>query len=262
MKGMHGKKLIWLFGLVAFVAMGISLAGNAAAQEKKVEENPAGEPEVKVSIKHGTVVLVEGNHLVTRMEDGKLEAIDVPESYRFHMDGKVLTVHELKPGMLITHEEITTSKPTLVKTVDVKEGTIWYVNGPRVIIRDANNKLHDYTIPDWAKVMVDNQPVSVYELRKGMEINTTIVTEETVHYVESESKTTVRHPPTKPEEEAREAAPPATPPETAPPTQAEERPEPAMEKLPGAGSLVPLAGLLGLLSLAASFGLGWLRKEH
>jgi hypothetical protein len=261
MRGMH-TKVTWLLGLLAFVAMGVFLAGNATAQEKKVEQYPAGQPEVQVEVSHGTVVMVEGNHLVTRLDNGTVEAIDVPENYRFHMDGQLLSVHELKPGMLITHETITTTKPTIVKTVDVKEGTIWYVNGPRVIIRDTSNKLHDYNIPDWAKVLVDGQPVSVYELRKGMKINTTIVTEETVNYAESESKTTVRHPPTQPVEEAREAEQPTMPPETTPPVQAEEPAEPAMEQLPGAGSPVPLAGLLGLLSLAASFGLRQMRKER
>lgn len=261
MKRMQGR-LTWLLGLGAFTLVVVALAGNAAAQVKKTERYPAGLHEVTVELRHGTVVLVMGNHLVTRLENGQMEAIEIPEGFRFQLNGRLLPLHELRPGMLITHETITTSKPILVRTVEVVRGTIQHVNGPHVIIQDENNKLHDYMIPDWAEVLVDGQKMTVFELRKDMKIDTTIVSEATENHIESEEKIHVRHPSNGQAGNRKEPEHHGVPAAVSPPQATEPRLEPQLTELPGTGSPVPLAGLLGLLSLAASFGLRGLRKEH
>ena len=46
----------------------------------------------------GTVEYVEGNTLVVRMADGAIREFNVPESRRFLIDGRELTVHDLKAG--------------------------------------------------------------------------------------------------------------------------------------------------------------------
>lgn len=262
-------RLTSLFGLLTLVALGSFLAGSAIAQEKKVERLPAGQHEVSVELNHSTVVHVEGNHLVARLENGTLEAVQVPDDFRFHVDGGTLSVHELKPGMMITERVTSTTTPMIIRTVEVKNGTIWYANPPHLSIRDANNKVHMYTVPEWAKVIVEGEETSVFALRKGMKINTTIMTEEPVTYVERESKTMVRHPaeqakaepvPTPRPEPTRSVTRPATPPVT-PPAEQPVAAEPAMNELPETASPLPLIGLVGLLSLAASFGLRRFRKS-
>jgi hypothetical protein len=261
MKRKQGR-LAWLLGLVAFALVGIALVGSATAQVKKTERYPAGPHEVTVELRQGTVVLVTGNHLVTRLENGQMEAIEIPEDFRFHENGRLLSLHELRPGMLITHETITTSRPILVQTVEVIRGTISYINGPHVIIRDENNKLHDYMIPDWAEVVVDGQKLTVFELREGMKINTTILTEATENYVESEEKIHVRHPSNGQAGKRKEPEHHGVPAAVNPPQATEPNLKPRLSELPGAGSPVPLAGLLGLLSLAASIGLRELRRQR
>jgi hypothetical protein len=254
-------RLSSLFGLLTLVALGSFLAGSAIAQEKKVEHIPAGPHEVSVELNHSTVVHVEGNHLVARLENGTLEAVQVPEDFRFHIDSQTLSVHQLKPGMIITERVTSTTKPMIIRTVEIKNGTIWFANPPHITIRDANNKMHEYTVPEWAKVIVNGEETSVFDLRKDMKINTTIMTEEPVTYVERETKTVVRHP----AEEAKAEPVPTPRPEPrqpvtrpAPPPTA---PEPAVNELPETASPLPLIGLIGLLSLAASFGLRLFRKS-
>lgn len=262
---MNGTKNWTRFlGLLAFAALTTFLAGSASAQQKTVEQRPAGPHTVQVELTHSTVVLVEGNHLVARLEDGRLEAVMVPDDFRFHMDGRVLSVHELEPGMVLTETVTSTEKPVIVKTVEIHEGTIWNVNGENVYIRLKNtNKVQHLRIPGWAPVKIDGVNQSVFNLHRGMNISATVITEEPVNIVEREARTQVRHPVAEPkeamqeepkakmEEPARETTPPAT--------QAE--PEPAQTELPQTASPIPLVGLIGLLSLAASFGLRAARRS-
>lgn len=250
---MNAKQSKWmqLFGLLVFVAMASFLAGGASAQQTS-----NGAEEIQVQYNHSTVVLVEGNHLVTKTADGKLEAVFVPEDFQFHMGDQALSVHELKPGMTVTETVTTTMKPELLTTVEVTGGTIRNVAGDRVTIKDANNKLHTYVIPPWSKVEIYGQRMSVYNLKAGMPINTTIYTERPVTIAEVTSKTTVTPAPepTPKAEPAPAVEQPAQ--EAAPPPE----PQPAPAQLPETASLIPLVGLLGLLSLGASFGLRMLRK--
>ena len=44
------------------------------------------------------IIAVDGNQLVVKMAEGTRE-ITVPDDFRFNIDGKMLSVHELKPGM-------------------------------------------------------------------------------------------------------------------------------------------------------------------
>ena len=45
-------------------------------------------------------MLVDGNDLVVKMEDGTIRHFpNVPESARVTVDGKELGIHDLKPGM-------------------------------------------------------------------------------------------------------------------------------------------------------------------
>lgn len=250
-----------VFGLMALAALGSFLAGRALAQEKTVEHVPAGPHEVKVELKHSTVVHVEGNQLVARLENGTLEAVQIPEDFRFHMDGQMLSVHELHPGMTLTEEVTTTVRPVIIRTVEVKNGTIWFANGTHISIRDENNKVHHYTIPEWSKVTINGDEMSVFDLRQGMKVNTTIMTEEPVNFVEREAKTRVQHPVPATREELREPTPTPEPTVTEEPT-AEPAPAPEAEvkELPKTASPLPLFGLGALLSLGAAFGLRRLRR--
>lgn len=246
-------------GFLAFAAAACLFVGNAQAQEKTVERIPTGPHEVQVSMHHSTVYAVEGNHLVVRRASGQLEALEVPEDFRFHMDGRTLSVHQLEPGMIVTETVTTISKPMIVKTVKIDHGTVWHTTGEDVIIRTKDNQLNRYKIPSWTKVSINGVDQTVFELRKGMEITTTIITEEPLQVVEQQTRTTVRQPPEPPKPAVAEAPPPAPPPpQTQPP---EPEPAPSLPaQLPGSASPLPLIGLLGLLSLAASFGLRMLRK--
>ena len=80
------------------------------------------------------VIAVDGNQLVVKLPEGTRE-LTVPDDFRFNVDGKMLSVHELKPGMAGT-ATITTKTTTVPVTVtEVKNGTVLQALGNSIIVR-------------------------------------------------------------------------------------------------------------------------------
>ena len=69
------------------------------------------------------VIAVDGNQLVVKLPEGTRE-LTVPDDFRFNVDGKMLSVHELKPGMAGTATITTKTTVTPVTVTEVKNGTV------------------------------------------------------------------------------------------------------------------------------------------
>ena len=69
-----------------------------------------------VKVKNGEVIRVTGNNLVVRTE-GKNKSINVPAGFKFNVDGQQVGVAELRPGMKLTAEIVSTS----VKTTELRD---------------------------------------------------------------------------------------------------------------------------------------------
>ena len=80
------------------------------------------------------IISVEGNTLVVRGAQGTREHI-VPDDFRFIVDGKPLSVHDLKPGMkgAATITTTTTTRPVYV--TEVRSGEVVDASGATVIVR-------------------------------------------------------------------------------------------------------------------------------
>ena len=261
---MSRARTMWILflGLATFALTGIFFTANAGAQQRTTEQRQTGEAQVRVEVRNGTVAYIEGDYLVARLEDGRLEAFRVPEGFLFNIEGKQLTLQELTPGMELTQTIVSTTKPVVVKTVDIVDGTVWQASHNKLAIRDRNNKLVEYEIPEWAKIRINGQDRDLFELRHGQRITATIITEEPMTLVEQESKVHGRYPAkAAPKTEAPAQAPVET--QAQPTTTEEEKPvtQTPAEELPATASELPLAGLLGLLAIAAAFGLRLVRRS-
>jgi len=160
------------------VARMFSLAAAPPQMPKKTTESLAGTPAVKTEQLKGTVLAVEGNHLVVRMSTGDLRNFDVPESRRFVIDGKEKTVRELKPGTKLTATVTTTSTPVTDRTTTVGTGKVFFQSGNTVIVTLPNNENRVYKVKDDYKFIVDGQPATVHDLRRGMVISAEKIVEE------------------------------------------------------------------------------------
>jgi hypothetical protein len=239
----------------AAIAISLLSAGaRLSAQDTQSTTHVSGQPAVETDVRRGEVVYVSGNDLVIRMSTGEVKHFTVPPDFRFNVDGQDLAVQDLKPGMHLSRTITTTTTPRTVKTVRTINGKVWHVNPPKTVILtlgDGTNK--QYNVPDGQKFMIDGQEQTVFQLRKGMNVSATVVTESPETVVStSQSGVTGTAPPPPPGPPPQtpamvgvlliESAPAAT---EAPKTAAAATPA----TLPKTATRMPLIGLVGLVAL-------------
>ncbi len=155
-----------------FIASAISgiLAGTAAAQTTTSRESIKGTPVVDTKKLAGVVKYVEGNTLVVSMSGGGVRVFNVPDSTKFVIDGKQVTVHDLKPGTFLRATMITTTTPVTQRTVTNISGKVFFVSGTSVILTmpDGGNRTFK-SLPHYS-FTVNGQKTDLSGLRKGMMI--------------------------------------------------------------------------------------------
>lgn len=249
-----------LLALPALSVMVLTLAARGAwAQDTTTTSIRHGEPEIATQVRNATIVYVEGNNLVLKLENGKVEHLIVPFDEKFNIDGRQVTVTELRPGTKLAQTITTTTTPRYVNTVRTIKGKVWHVNAPGSVIislPDGTNQF--YKVPSHAKFKIHGTDKTVFDLRKGMTLEATIITDSGETVVASNKATTGVAPVlTMPVLSGVLLVNPGPAP---PAVQTVANLEPPPTVLPKTGTSLPLAGLLGALSLAASAGLGLVNK--
>ena len=124
------------------------------------------------------IIAVDGNQLVVKLPEGTRE-LTVPDDFRFNVDGKMLSVHELKPGMAGT-ATITTKTTTVPVTVtEVKNGTVMQAMGTSIIVRtDDGIKMFSQSDIDkrGVKIMREGKPAQISDFRANDKLTATIIT--------------------------------------------------------------------------------------
>ena len=244
---------------VALGALAFGIGTTSAwAQDTTTTAIRHGDPTLETTVKNAEIVYVEGNDLVLKLADGKVEHLVVPSNEKFSIDGKEVTVSELRSGTKLTQTITTTTTPRYVNTVRTLKGKVWHVNAPEsVIVQLPDHTNHLYKVPSHAIFTVNGQKKTVFDLKKGMKFEATIVTDEPQRVVEY-SKANVG-----------QAPKPATPAllgvlliQKAEPMQemASSVTAEHVDTLPETASPLPLVGGLGLLGILSSLGMGAVRR--
>jgi hypothetical protein len=242
------RMILGLLGATA-LCIGFSMAASAQVQTDTTV-TPQGSPSTTVKVERGQVVYVSGNNVVVKAEDGTLRHFDnVPETTTVTVDGKQLNVHQLKPGMTIERQTITTTTPRMITTVKTVTGTVWNVMPPNyVILTLADGKNQRFKIPKGQKFTINGKETDAFGLRKGQTVNAQQVIEEPEIAVTQEVKRTGVMPPPPPPPQQDVAILIFVPTRPAPaPVQTASTAEPAPTALPKTASDLPLVGLLGVL---------------
>jgi hypothetical protein len=240
---------------------------------RTTKQEVAGAGSTKTEQFSGTVLVVDGNKLVVRMASGDIRYFEPPASRRFMIDGKELTVSELKPGTKLNATVTTTVTPVTERTTTVGSGKVWYVSGNNVILTLPNGENRQYKVDPSYRFTVGGQKASVFDLKKGMTITAEKIVEEQKTVLSSNVAVTGQAPPeARPAEVAQTRAPAPAPraepapapraepmPAPAPPAQVAQSPRPT--RLPDTGSSLPLGGAIGVILVAASFGLRMLQRR-
>jgi hypothetical protein len=236
--------------LTHLLAAGIACLSFAVAVNAQVETETItthGPATTTTQVQRGEVVYVSGRDLVVKKDDGTIvHFANVSDSARATVDGKQLGIHDLKPGMKLQRTIVTTTTPRTITTVQSVTGTVWHVNPPKsVILTLEDGKNQQFQIPDGQKIDVNGRMVDAWGLKKGMKISATRVVETLETVVSEQTKVTGTAPVPPPVDRPIFFAMLVKPvyPTLAAATPAE---------LPATGTMLPLVGLLGLLTLGSS----------
>lgn len=250
-----GKRHVWI--VVALGVIYITFALGMSAQVQTETTATSGQATHDVTVEHGEVVLVRGNDLFVKMDDGSMRHFpNVSESARVNVDGKQLGIHDLVPGMKLSRTITVTTTPKTVTTVQTVTGKVWHVTPPNTVIltlEDGTNQ--QFKIPKDQKFNVDGRETDAWGLKKGMKVSATKIVEVPEVHVQRTQQVSGKLPPAPPQV--------VSPPADMPILIAVTGPAPVLAapaELPKTGSMLPLIGLLGCVSLLSSIGLGVIRK--
>jgi hypothetical protein len=164
--------------LGVIIGCAFSLGAALPQDTSTTSTSQSGEPTVQTEVRSATVMYASGNDLVVKTDDGQVKHFEVPDDRTVSVNGKDLTVHDLKPGMRLTRTITTTSTPQTVTTVRTIVGTVWHVNPPSTVILTLPNGTNkQYKVPKGQMFDINGQKQDVFGLRKGMKISATVVTE-------------------------------------------------------------------------------------
>jgi len=167
---------------MAVLLAALCVVTSAAAQTQEKETTAT-----KTTQKSGVVETVYGNHVILKDADGKTHEYTVPEDFKFQMNGKNMTVAELKPGMKVhatITEQTTTRDVTVTQNVT---GQVAQVAPGGIVVRDSSGRLTSFGSRDvegkdltilrpGRETPSRPQELSWRQLRVGDQLNATIVT--------------------------------------------------------------------------------------
>ena len=163
-----------------------------SAQMRTKTTTTSGKAAQQVQVERAQVLLVAGNDLVLKLDDGTIRHIaNVPESFRATVDGKELGIFDLKAGMILQNTTTITTTPKLVRTVRTIKGKVWHVQPPLYVSLTMDDGTSErFEIPYGQKFKVEGQLVDAWGLKPGMIITAVKVVEFTSMEVEQERKMT------------------------------------------------------------------------
>jgi hypothetical protein len=171
--------------------------------------------------------------------------LTVNDDFRFTVDGKQLSVHDLKAGMKGTATVTTKTTVTPVTVTEIKNGTVMQASGPSIIVKtDQGIKMFSQGDVDkrGVKIVRNGQPAVINDFHQGDQISATIITTHPPHVMtEKQVNATLAKAGAAPAAAASAGPAPAAPMAPAEPT--------AAKKLPKTASMWPSLWLASVLSL-------------
>ena len=124
------------------------------------------------------IISVDGNVLVVKLPEGTRE-MAVADDFRFNVDGQMLSVQQLKPGMSGSATITTKTTVTPVVVTEVKNGTVMQNMGTSILVRtESGMKMFSQADIDkrGIKIWRDGKLAEISDFRANDKLTATIVT--------------------------------------------------------------------------------------
>jgi LPXTG-motif cell wall-anchored protein len=135
---------------------------------------PAASAQTTTNIENGTVVSVGENMIVIRDSKGAMKEYDVASDFTVTVDGKAMSLKDLKPGMKITAAIKTVNVPVAVQTTELKNAKLIQKNGGLLYVKEADG-IHSYMVPAGFRFNIGGANLRAGDLQVGQILNATIV---------------------------------------------------------------------------------------
>jgi hypothetical protein len=169
--GLMTKQATWLARVLVMLVLGFTFAGATHAQTQTMT----------VAVRNFEIIAVDGNHLILRDERGTNDYF-VPADFVFEVDGKKMTVADLKAGMKGKATVTTTTTITPVTVTELRSGVVLGTGFNSVMVLDRTDGVRKKFTQDQLnarglQIFKDGQPIPVSQLNKGDEITATVISQ-------------------------------------------------------------------------------------
>jgi len=165
-------------GVLCAAAAVLSLAAGAAAQATQTTTTIPGKAKMTPTQVKGEVIYLQGDYLVAKiMPTGDYRLFHLPPGKTASIDGVVQPLNQVKIGTILTAYVTETEQSMVDRTVATLKGTVWYAAPTAVILTLENGENREYLVPKGMKFNVDGQMKEAMELKPGMKITATKITE-------------------------------------------------------------------------------------
>jgi len=210
-RGLMTKQAAWLARVFVMLVLGFTFAGATHAQTQTMT----------VAVRNFEIIAVDGNHLILRDERGTSDYF-VPADFVFTVDGKKMTVADLKAGMKGQATVTTTTTITPVTVTELRSGVVLGTGFNSVMVLDRTDGVRKKFTQDQMnarglQIFKDGKVIPISQLNKGDEITATVVSQRAPEVVtEREVEATLAQAPAKTEPSAMKSEPTAAKTEPAP----------------------------------------------
>jgi len=184
--GKTARTLALLVG-VLILAVGVAAQTTETKEKVAVDKPPTI---TKMQLKGKVLLVGKGSMIVQMIPSDELRVFNVKPGKIFTVDGVERTLTELEMGTVLTADVTITETPLVERTKTELKGTVFWASPKSVILTLEKGENRKYEVKPDVKFIVNEKPIPVTDLRKGMKIKAVKIVEEPMAEIKEDAVVT------------------------------------------------------------------------